>query len=91
MTHDPHSNEEAMEYESMQAEKQLENEPAIDNSALGGESTMGEAAREKIHRDIADRIARRKAAQENSLSAQGARLRFEIARRIADVVLPNPD
>lgn len=50
---------------------------------LGGGTDKGEAAREKIRRDIAERAARKQADQENSPGAQAAKLRAEIARKLA--------
>ena len=55
---------------------------------LGGGTDKGEAARAKIHRDIAERAARKLEAQDNSAQAQAARQRAEIARRIAKSEFP---
>ncbi len=62
-----------------------EDEPERPNlyADLGGGTDKGEAAREKIRRDIAERAARKQADQENSPGAQADKLRAEIARKLA--------
>ncbi len=54
---------------------------------LGGRTDKGEAAREKIRRDIADRAAQRQEEKENSPDAQAARLRAELARKYSQEAL----